>query len=49
MRFHSACEFGGIAANAQLNAISPGPVVGGLPTLWVTDPTGKSIAKVVLH
>jgi streptogramin lyase len=42
-------EFGGIAANAQLNAISPGPAVAGLPTLWVTDPTGKSIAKVVLH
>ena len=42
-------EFGGIAANAQLNAISPGPAVGGLPTLWVTDPTGKSIAKVALH
>ncbi len=42
-------EFGGIAANAQLNAISPGPQVGGFNTLWVTDPTGKSIAKVTLH
>ena len=42
-------EFTGVAPNAQLNAISPGPQVGGANTLWVTDPTNKSIARLTLR
>lgn len=41
--------FGGVLPNIQLNAITAGPKIGGLDTLWVTDPTAKSIAKVTLH
>ena len=41
--------FGGVLPNVQLNAITAGPQIGGFDTLWVTDPTGKSIAKVTLH
>ena len=41
--------FGGVLPNVQLNAITAGPRIGGLDTLWVTDPTAKSIAKVTLR
>jgi streptogramin lyase len=41
--------FGGVLPNVQLNAITAGPKVGGLDTLWVTDPNAKSIARVTLH
>ena len=42
-------EFTGVAPNAQLNAITAGPQVAGSNTLWVTDPTNKSIAKLTLR
>ncbi|MDQ6640569.1 MAG: hypothetical protein M3Z15_13025 [Pseudomonadota bacterium] len=42
-------EFTGVAPNAQLNAITAGPQIGGANTLWVTDPTNKSIAKLTLR
>ena len=38
-----------MAPNAQLNAITAGPQVAGSNTLWVTDPTNKSIAKLTLR
>ena len=42
-------EFPGVAPNAQLNAITAGPQIAGSNTLWVTDPTNKSIAKLTLR
>jgi len=42
-------EYTGVAPNTQLNAITAGPQVGGANTLWVTDPTNKSIAKLTLR
>jgi len=42
-------EFPGVAPNAQLNAIAAGPQIAGSNTLWVTDPTNKSIAKLTLR
>ncbi|HEY2559161.1 MAG TPA: hypothetical protein VGI48_05560 [Caldimonas sp.] len=42
-------EFTGVAPNTQLNAITAGPQVAGSNTLWVTDPTNKSIAKLTLR
>ena len=42
-------EFTGVAPNAQLNAITAGPQIAGSNTLWVTDPTNKSIAKFTLR
>jgi streptogramin lyase len=41
-------EFGGVAPNAQLNAITAGPQIAGSNTLWVTDPTNKAIARLTL-
>ena len=38
-----------MAPNAQLNAITAGPQIAGSNTLWVTDPTNKSIAKLTLR
>jgi streptogramin lyase len=42
-------EFTGVAPNAQLNAITAGPQIAGANTLWVTDPTNKSVAKLTLR
>ena len=42
-------EFTGVAPNAQLNAIAAGPQIAGANTLWVTDPTNKSVAKLTLR
>ena len=42
-------EFAGVAPNTQLNAITAGPQIAGSNTLWVTDPTNKSIAKLTLR
>jgi streptogramin lyase len=42
-------EFTGVAPNAQLNAITAGPQIAGAYTLWVTDPTNKSVAKLTLR
>ena len=42
-------EFTGVAPNAQLNAITAGPQIAGSNTLWVTDPTNKSVAKLTLR
>jgi streptogramin lyase len=42
-------EFTGVAPNTQLNAITAGPQIAGANTLWVTDPTNKSIAKLTLR
>jgi streptogramin lyase len=42
-------EFSGVAPNAQLNAITAGPQIAGSNTLWVTDPTNKSIARLTLR
>ena len=42
-------EFAGVAPNTQLNAIAAGPQIAGANTLWVTDPTNKSIAKLTLR
>jgi streptogramin lyase len=42
-------EYTGVAPNTQLNAITAGPQIAGANTLWVTDPTNKSIAKLTLR
>jgi len=42
-------EYKGVAPNTQLNAITAGPQIAGSNTLWVTDPTNKSIAKLTLR
>jgi len=42
-------QFGGVAPNTQLNAITAGPQIAGANTLWVTDPTNKSIARLTLR
>jgi streptogramin lyase len=42
-------EYVAVAPNTQLNAITSGPQIGGANTLWVTDPTNKSIAKLTLR
>jgi streptogramin lyase len=42
-------EFAAVAPNTQLNAITAGPQIAGSNTIWVTDPTNKSIAKLTLR
>jgi streptogramin lyase len=42
-------EYKGVAPNTQLNAITAGPQIAGSNTLWVTDPTNRSIAKLTLR
>ena len=44
----TVAEFGTITPGLQINAITTGPLVGGLKTLWFTTPSEQSIGRATL-